>query len=1075
MPETAHTVGISTTSKWLEKLAIGLLLLLIHGGWLFDIKAATTPPAPAKVLILNSYHPGYRFSDNELRGAFDVLLKHEPPLLILTEYLDLKRFNNSNHVQKLYENLGAKYHGNEISVLIVLDDPGLRFALTNRPSLFPNVPIVFCGCIETIPATLARYGNVTGVFEQVDAKGTLDLITSLQPSVKRLVVVHDGSEAAMLSLSLVRSAVAERKTMLEEVTSLDVHNDRFELLLGETSPSNAVILAGLGNDETGRLFALSPRFLHSLSNICKAPIYQLYKPAVDMPVVGGSMLSPYLHGRKAAEMAIKVLSGTPASTIPLVTEPTCEKWVDAVQIARSGLDPSRLPLSFLVVNRPLSVFERNPSLAPILVSMLLTLGVGLVLLAINVRKRKDTEEKLRLNEVRLQALIKLTQMSEQPLLDIAHYAMEEGVRLTESQHGYLAFASEDETILNMYAWTGGAMAECQVKDRALAYPLVTTGLWGEAVRQRKPIITNDYSAPSPLKHGLPAGHVGITRHMNVPVFDGKRIVAVAGVANKLTPYNNEDVHQLTLLMEGMWLVVKRKQAEDALRQSEAKLLQSQRIGNVGSWELDLRTNRLEWSLETYHIFGKKPDQFTPTRELFQSLVHPEDREKVLTAMVEADKNEAPYCIDHRIVLDDGSIRMVHENAEITRDSSGKALLLSGTVQDVTERRQLEEQFRQAQKMEAVGQLAGGIAHDFNNILTVIQGHADLLITHEGLPSDALESLREVHGAAQRAAHLTQQLLAFSRRQVLQIKPLNLNQQLATISKMLHRLLGENIQFELECAPNLPLIDADAGMVDQVIVNLAVNARDAMKQGGRLVIKTSQCVVKPSDVHQKIEARTGQFVRLSVSDNGCGMERATLERIFEPFFTTKEFGKGTGLGLAMVYGIVKQHNGWVDVESEPSQGTVFHIHFPVSTQSIDSKQDAAKAQTAGGGSETILMVEDEMSVRTLARKCLQRLGYTVLEAANGMEALHIWEEKRDSIHLLLTDQIMPEGMTGRELANILRDEKPDLKIIYSSGYSLEMASEDFQLETGAAFLPKPYEPNRLASVVRACLDGRKPAG
>lgn len=1076
MPESVQTVAIGTPSKWLARLARAWVLVsLIQVGCYLNVYASTNEARQAKVLILNSYHPGYRFSDNELRGVIDVLQDQEPPLLLLTEYLDFKRFWDIEHVQRIHDNLKVKYHDTDLSVIIALDDPGLRFALTNRPTLFPNVPIVFCGCNEVNHSTLASHGNVTGIFEVVDARGTLQLITSLQPAAKRLVVLHDGSEAALSYMSSVRSAAAEVKGGLKEVTSLDVHHEQFELLLGKTEPSSAVVLAGLGYDATGRLIAWSPRFANSLSNICKAPIYQLFTPSTALPVVGGSTLSPYLNGRKAGELVLKVLSGTPAASIPLVNEPICEKWVDAMQANRWRLDLGLLPQGYTIKNRPLSAFERNPSLAPILVSMLLTLGVGVVVLAINVRKRKDSEERLRLNEVRLQALIKLTQMSEQPLLDIAHYAMEEGVRLTESSHGYLAFTNEDESILNMYAWTGSAMAECQVKDRSLAYPLVTTGLWGEAVRQRKPIITNDYNVPCPHKHGLPKGHVGIIRHMNVPVFDGKRIVAVAGVANKLKPYDNEDVHQLTLLMEGMWLVVKRKQAEDALRQSEAKLLQSQRIGNVGSWELDLRTQRLEWSTETYRIFGKKPGEFIPTRESFRLLVHPDDREKVQLAMVEADEKEVPYRIDHRIVLDDGTIRVVHENAEITRDSSGKALLLSGTVQDITERRQLEEQFRQAQKMEAVGQLAGGIAHDFNNILTVIQGHADLLITHEGLPADAMESLREVHGAAQRAAHLTQQLLAFSRRQVLQIKPLSLNQQLTAISRMLHRLLGENIQFELRCAPDLPLIDADAGMVDQVIVNLAVNARDAMRQGGRLVIQTSEHTVHPAEVHHKLEARLGHFVRLSVSDTGCGMDRATLQRIFEPFFTTKEFGKGTGLGLAMVYGIVKQHDGWVEVESEPNQGTTFHIHFPTSSEVVTPKRDAITSQAAGGGSETILMVEDETSVRTLARKCLQRLGYTVLEAANGMEALHIWQDKRDAIQLLLTDQIMPEGMTGHELATVLRGEKPDLKVIYSSGYSLEMASEDFHMEAGAAFLPKPYEPARLASVVRSCLDGQTPAG
>ena len=391
--------------------------------------------------------------------------------------------------------------------------------------------------------------------------------------------------------------------------------------------------------------------------------------------------------------------------------------------------------------------------------------------------------------------------------------------------------------------------------------------------------------------------------------------------------------------------------------------------------------------------------------------------------------------------------------------------------EITERLNLEAQLRQSQKMQSVGQLAAGIAHDFNNILTIIQGHTELVSGEEGLPESAKESLDQVAIAAQRAANLTRQLLTFGRKQFMQVELLDLNEVIKSVTQMLRRGLGENITLRCNLANRLPMIEADSTMMEQVIMNLSLNARDAMADNptGSLTITTNPVKVSREYVDRNPEAREGMFACLTVSDNGCGMDRIKMSKIFEPFFTTKEVGKGTGLGLATVYGIVKQHTGWIEVESELGKGTAFKIFLPSSVKTVASQAVKGPGTQVKGGKETILLVEDEPGVLSLARGILKSYGYKVLEAQSGVEALRVWAQYETHINLLLTDMVMPGGMSGYDLAKKLRAEKIDLKIIYTSGYSMETLGQDFTLGKGMLFLKKPYQPQTLAQYVRDCLD------
>jgi signal transduction histidine kinase/ActR/RegA family two-component response regulator len=396
------------------------------------------------------------------------------------------------------------------------------------------------------------------------------------------------------------------------------------------------------------------------------------------------------------------------------------------------------------------------------------------------------------------------------------------------------------------------------------------------------------------------------------------------------------------------------------------------------------------------------------------------------------------------------------------------------VQDTTEQLSLEAQLRQAQKMESIGQLAAGVAHDFNNMLTVIQGHSGMMLSKPALPAELLDCAQAIYFAAERAAGLTRQLLMFSRRNVMQLKSLDLRAVVGNLSKMLKRVLGEPVTLEFQPPAELPLILADTGMIEQVILNLVVNARDAMPNGGTLTISTNPVEMNDAYVQTHPEARLGAFVCLRVGDTGCGMDAGTMTRIFEPFFTTKEVGKGTGLGLATVYGIVKQHEGWIEVSSEVGKGSTFNVFLPASSAPIKARPPESPVNAAvRGGEETILVVEDELVLRDMAHLILQDCGYRVLEAGSGAEALQVWEQHSESIDLVLTDVVMPGGMSGRELAVKLMGSHPRLKIIFTSGYNVEETNTDFFRRGGASFLQKPYTRIDLAKAVRAALDKKVP--
>jgi PAS domain S-box-containing protein len=511
----------------------------------------------------------------------------------------------------------------------------------------------------------------------------------------------------------------------------------------------------------------------------------------------------------------------------------------------------------------------------------------------------------------------------------------------------------------------------------------------------------------------------------------------------------------------------RKRQEDRLRSSEARLSRAQRMANIGSWEQDPESGELQLSEDACRIFGIRPEESRTTMETLLSRVHPEDRVSVRETIQNAPARGGCSQTDHRIILPDGTERFLRQYIEPLGNDAGQSRLL-GTVQDVTEYKRLEEKFRRAQRLEGIARLAGGVAHDFNNLLVVINGYAQMILS--GLKADdpLRERAQEIINAGNRAAALTRQLLAFSRKQVMRPRAINLDGLLTGLEKMLRRLIREDIEVKRNLTPGLWGVKADPDQVEQVIMNLVVNARDAMPKGGVLTIATSNVELGEEEVKGFLDLKPGRYVSLTVTDTGTGMTAETKRRLFEPFFTTKPSGEGTGLGLSMVYGIVKQHGGDVSFYSEPGLGSTFKIYWPATDQPIESAARPEGPRAPNHGTETVLLVEDDEKVRKLVRQMLLLQGYKVLETGQSSDAVGVASKHDGPIDLLLTDVVMPQ-MSGQQLAEQVVALRPGIKVVFMSGHPGSMASERGMFDPAAFLLQKPFTMDTLGQILRHALD------
>jgi PAS domain S-box-containing protein len=657
------------------------------------------------------------------------------------------------------------------------------------------------------------------------------------------------------------------------------------------------------------------------------------------------------------------------------------------------------------------------------------------------------------------------------------------LRLTRSEYGLLGellHTPAEAPYLKVHAFTAQVWAEELHAFAALHAPAGLefydfNNLFGAVLTTGQPVIANE-PAGDPRRGGVPDGHPPLRSFLGLPVEYQKRLIGLLGIANRPGGYAEELIEVLQPLLATCGNLLAAFRNAERRRQAEAERERAQEQIAYQASILDqvrnaVVTTDLEARIRYWNRFSETLFQWSASeaigRSAIELLVPSEQAEaarEIFARILETGHWEGEFQVSRK----DGQEVVVFVVGSLLRDATGYPTGVIGVCTDLTERKRFQEQLILSQKMESIGRLAGGVAHDFNNLLTGILGYAGLATLKLPEASPAQPYLTQIHEVAERAASLTSQLLAFARKQVIEPTVLNLNELILRMGKLLRRIIGEDIELVMLPSPDLGSVKADAGQLEQVLMNLAVNARDAMPHGGRLTVETSNVLLDEAAAQRHPEVEPGQYVRISVGDTGTGMSREVMEHLFEPFFTTKESGKGTGLGLASCYGIVRQNRGHIWVSSEPGRGSLFQILLPRVSDLARPPLAPRDAASLPAGTETVLLVEDEPVVRHTTLGFLRKQGYTVLEAADGEEALRLARLHPGSIDLLLTDVVMPH-LGGRELAERLAAARPGLRVLYMSGYTDGVLVRDGVLEEGLAFLQKPFSPFTLLGKVREVLD------
>jgi len=603
-----------------------------------------------------------------------------------------------------------------------------------------------------------------------------------------------------------------------------------------------------------------------------------------------------------------------------------------------------------------------------------------------------------------------------------------------------------------------------------AGPLVPPGQWGEFKiwwPDGRPLLREE----RPIRQVLRDGVSQLNLEWDIETFDGQRkSILTANVP--LRDAGGAIMGAISINVD----VTEHRQAEAALRETDARLKLAQGAAGLTIWEWEPETGQTSYTPEFCALYGMPPGSRPFTYEEWRDRVHPDDRDRVIEELNAAVAGIRPYDTEYRVIWEDGSMHWIAARGQMLPDAAGRQRRMIGVNFDVSRRREAEHQLRQLDRLETVARLAGGVAHEANNQMTVVTGAATFILRQGDLPDTVREDASHIRQAAERTAAITQQLLAFSRRQVLQPRVIELNAAIRGFEAIIRRTVGEDIRLAMVLSPEVGRVRIDEGQLQQVLLNLTLNARDAMPAGGALSLETRELVVEgPSTDAHGVRIRPGRYVELRVRDTGMGMDTQTLAHAFEPFFTTKGVGRGTGLGLSTVYGIVKQSNGYVFAESAIGEGAGFRILLPVASDPL-SPHSRSRAPGGEGSGETVLVVDDEPVVRAMMRRSLGEAGYQVLEAEDGETALARAAAHAGPIDVLVTDLAMP-GMRGRELARRLKEHRPDLRVLFVSGFAGDEVERLGLLEAGRPFLSKPFDPELLVDRVRHLLaeSGARPRG
>jgi len=792
--------------------------------------------------------------------------------------------------------------------------------------------------------------------------------------------------------------------------------------------------------------------------------------SITLKAVGDGVIATDIHGRvelmNPVAEALTGWSQSEAHGRPLeeifhiINEETREQVKNPVtRVLRGGLVVGLANHTLLIakngIERPIA-----DSAAPIRDSENKISGVVMVF-------RDQTEERRtqRLVQARLSLLEFAAANSSGAFIQ---KALDETGALVQSPIGFYHFVGQDQKTLTLQQWSSRTLQEfCRTEGKRVHYDIDQAGVWVDCIHQKKPVVHNDY--PSLLhRKGLPNGHVQVLRELVVPVIYNEKVVAVLGVGNKPENYNERDIEIVSYLADVTWRIVDNKRTEEMLRESEGRYRDLFDKAPIGIFSTTSQGKVVSVNNSMARILG-----FSSTREAMdhyadlqkELYIHPEQRNLFLQ---ELHRKGWVENFEYEARTKNGKTVWLRMNARKAGCTDDGTFVIEGFVSDITAQRNIEAQLHQVQKIESIGRLAGGVAHDYNNMLNVILGYSELALERVRPEDPVHDDLKEIHKAAIRSAEVTRQLLAFARKQTISPEIVNVNESIKGMLKMLRRLIGEDIDLEWSPHENLWPVQMDPSQLNQILANLCVNARDAIVDVGKITIETNKVTFDESYCNDHVGFLPGDYVLCAVSDNGCGMGKEELDQVFEPFFTTKRIGEGTGLGLATVYGIVKQNDGFINVYSEPGQGTTIKVYIPRCGGEVSEIGQQEPEETPLGNNETVLVVEDEVATLTLCRAMLEKLGYSVLTAASPMDAVRLAKEIKTKISLLVTDVVMPE-INGKDLAKQIRSFSPDIKVLFMSGYTANVIAHHGVLDEGVEFIQKPFSFHQLAVRVQGVIN------
>lgn len=986
-------------------------------------------PAPNRphILILNSYHPGYLWSDNEQTGILETLYAAHPDAQVHIEYLDTKNFPKPAHYTHVRNTLTYKYRGVPFSIIIAADNAALDFLARFGRRLFDETPIVFCGVSNFSPALLGDLANITGVVERYPVDNTIQTMLALHPQAKEIYSVVDatltGKELRHSTEALLPGLKGKVKITFTSNPAIDEVIQHTRLLTSQ----DMVLLLTFARDKNGTIFDL-PELARLLSENSPAPVYVLQEERLGTGVVGGHLLGGKAHGAQAAQLALRILAGETAHSLPIVNDPQTRPMFDFPQLKKFGIKESALPAGSIVINKPASLYRSHRKTVWITSALIFFLVCTIAALLLAVQRRKQAEELLGQNRRMLREVLDMTPQS-------IFWKDRESVYLGCNAVFAKAIGLDDpEQVVGK-------------TDFDLPWPREEA----EAYRadDREVILANQVKRHiiEPLQQA-DGSRLWIDT-TKVPLLnDQGQIYGVLGVYDDVTEKKKVEeqlyLAQFTIDSATDSIFLIDEQAHILFVNNGA----CQRLGYSREELLQMRVFDIDTAFPA-----------TTWPEHWQELM---GRGTVTLESVERTKAGEDFPVEviaNRVVYGEKMY-----NCAFVRD-------ISDRKKAEEEQEKLETQLRQSQKMEAIGTLAGGIAHDFNNILAVIFGYAELAKLEQNDPAKRQQNLDQVLAAANRAKDLVQQILAFSRKTEQQKQPLQVSLIIKEALKMLRSSLPATIEIRQNINANGAVL-ADPTQIHQVIMNLCTNAYYAMREtGGILAVSLDEVELGPDDyAHAGIKA--GRYLKLDVSDTGNGMDQETKEKIFEPYFTTKKPGEGTGLGLAVVHGIVRSYNGHITVYSELGKGSSIHVYLPLTEESaLSPPSTRAEAASPIGHGERILVVDDEEQICDYLSAILSQSGYHATRFANGVEAWEEFRRRPEQFDLVVTDMTMPY-MTGAELAQRLLSVRPDIPIILCTGHSALIDRSKAMAMGVCCYLNKPVANQELLQTVHQVLSKKE---